>query len=458
MSRTQQAIHEFEITEVEKLHTLDAFLRIPSVSADPEMKPHLLEAADFLKSYFEHLGMDEVKIFPTSLHPIVFTQKRSINPDAKTLLIYGHYDVQPPDPLDSWTTPAFEPTVRGEYLFARGSSDMKGQVMSTVFALESVLKTGELPINIKFILEGEEEVGSPSLESFINKNADLLKCDMILNPDAGMINKDSPTIVFGLRGLVYFEVRIDGPKMDLHSGLFGGNIANPANVLARIIAQLHNPDGSVAIPGFYDRVRTLSDEDRRKIAMNPTSEADFIGVTGAPALHGEQGYSVLERQGARPTLDVNGLYSGFIGEGAKTIIPAYAKAKISCRLVPDQDPDEIFALIQAYITSLTPEAARLTIFKHSGAPAYLADDAPGLAQLSKALSETWNKPVSFKREGGSIPVATTMLKYLGVKSLLTGFGLPDDQIHSPNEHQHLPTWKLGVQALIRFLLSFDHAN
>lgn len=456
MSRTQQAIHEFEITDVEKLHTLDAFLRIPSVSADPEMKPHLLEAADFLKSYFEHLGMDEVKIFPTSLHPIVFTQKRSINPDAKTLLIYGHYDVQPPDPLDSWTTPAFEPTVRGEYLFARGSSDMKGQIMSTVFALESVLKTGELPINIKFILEGEEEVGSPSLESFINKNADLLKCDMILNPDAGMINKDSPTIVFGLRGLVYFEVRIDGPKMDLHSGLFGGNIANPANVLARIIAQLHNPDGSVAIPGFYDRVRTLSDEDRRKIAMNPTSEADFIGVTGAPALHGEQGYSVLERQGARPTLDVNGLYSGFIGEGAKTIIPAYAKAKISCRLVPDQQHAEIYELAEKYIRSLVPPTVTVSFIKHSGGPFYLAEDAPGLDNLIMAYKETWHKDVTFKREGGSVPVATIMQRVLGVKSILTGVGLPDDAIHSPNERLHLPTWRKGIQAYIRFLTSFEN--
>jgi len=455
MSKTQQAIQEFDKTEQTKMDTFYTFLRIPSVSADPEMKPHLLEAAEFLKSYFEKLGMDEIKIFPTKLHPIVFAEKRSTLPGAKTLLIYGHYDVQPPDPLDSWTTPAFEPTIRGENLYARGSSDMKGQILATVFALESVLQVGELPLNIKFILEGEEEVGSPSLESFIHENAELLKCDMILNPDTGMINKDSPTIVNGLRGLVYFEVRIDGPKMDLHSGLFGGNIANPANVLAKIIAQLHNPDGSVAIPGFYEKVRALSDEDRKMIAMNPTSEADFLAVTGAPAVYGEQGYSILERQGARPTLDVNGIYSGFIGEGAKTIIPAYAKAKISCRLVPDQQHAEIYELAEKYIRSLVPPTVSVCFIKHSGGPSYLADDAPGLQQFINAFKETWQKDVIFKREGGSVPVATVMQEVLGVKSILSGLGLPDDAIHSPNEHLHLPTWRKGIQAYIRFLTSFE---
>lgn len=455
MSRTEQAIQEYKNTETEKMSIFETFLRIPSVSADPEMKPNLLEAANFLKSYFEKLGMDSVTIYPTGLHPIVFAEKKSRHPRVKTLLIYGHYDVQPPDPLDSWTTPAFEPTIRGENLYARGASDMKGQIMASVFALESVMKTGDLPINIKFILEGEEEVGSPSLEAFIHDHADLLKCDMILNPDAGMINKDTPTIVTGLRGLIYFEIRIDGPKADLHSGLFGGNIANPANVLAKIIAQLHNPDGSVAIPGFYDRVRKLSEEDRKYIAMNPTSDAEFLEVTGSPAIYGEQGYSVLERQGARPTLDVNGLYSGFIGEGAKTIIPAYAKAKISCRLVADQQHAEIYELAEKHIRTLVPPTVKVSFIKHSGGPFYLADDAPGLPRFVDALKETWNKDVTFKREGGSVPVATVMQEVLGVKSILTGFGLPDDAIHSPNEHLHLPSWKKGIEAYIRFLTGFE---
>jgi len=455
MAKTQQAIQEFINTEDAKMQSLNAFLQIPSVSADPEMKPHVLEAADFLKTYFEKLGMDEIKIFPTDVHPIVFAEKYSNKPGAKTLLIYGHYDVQPPDPLEDWVTPAFEPSIRGEYLYARGSSDMKGQIMAAVFALESALHTGELPINVKFILEGEEEIGSPSFEGFVRSHTDLLQCDMILNPDVGMVNKDSPTIVNGLRGLVYFEVRIDGPKVDLHSGIFGGNVANPANVLASIIAQLHNPDGSVAIPGFYDRVRPLTAEDRQKIANNPTTEEEFLDVTGAPALYGEQGYTMLERHGARPTLDVNGMYSGFIGEGAKTIIPAYAKAKISCRLVPDQDHAEIYELAEKYIRSIVPPTVNVSFIKHSGGPAYLADDAPGLQNMIEAYKETWDNDVVFKREGGSIPVATVFQKELGVKSILSGFGLPDDAIHSPNEHLHLPTWKKGIQAYIRFLTSFE---
>ncbi len=433
-------------------------VRIPSVSTDPEHSADMHAACDFLADKLRSLGAEHVEVFPTKVHPILFAEKRADAEAAPTILIYGHYDVQPVAPIDEWHTPPFEPTISGEYMIARGASDMKGQVMASLAAVESVLAAGPMPVNLKFLLEGEEEIGSPSLDGFIETHTDLLACDIVLNPDSGMVSKDAPTIVYGLRGLLYMELRVDGPKADLHSGLFGGNVANPANVLAAIIARLHNPDGSVAVPGFYDKVLPLSPEEKQRIASVPSDPDAMLQMTGVPQLYGEAGYSPLERSGARPTLDVNGMYSGFIGEGSKTIIPAYAKAKISCRLVPDQDPNEIFALIEAYITSLTPDSVRLTIFKHSGAPAYLADDAPGLEQLSGALSETWNKPLCYKREGGSIPVATTMQKYLGVKSLLTGFGLPDDQIHSPNEHQHLPTWNLGVQALIRFLLSFDHAK
>lgn len=429
-------------------------LRIPSVSTDPAHKKDMERTAEFLKDYFEKLGMDYIEIFPTKVHPIVFAEKKSALPDAKTLLIYGHYDVQPPDPLHEWNTPPFEPNKVGDYIYARGASDMKGQIMASIFALESILKTNDLPINVKFIIEGEEEIGSPSLVDFLEDHTELLKCDMILNPDAGMISATQPTIVYGLRGMVYIELRIDGPKMDLHSGLFGGNIANPANVIADIISKLHNPDGSVAIPGFYDKVRPLTPEERELIAMAGSLEDSYIKLTGVPRLYGEEGFTLLERQGARPTLDVNGLYSGYIEEGAKTIIPAYAKAKISCRLVPDQNPDDIYRLIKSYIASIVPNTVRAQIFKHSLGPAYLADDAPGYENLANALSETWGKPVTLKREGGSIPVATNMQEILGVKSLLTGFGLPDDAIHSPNERQHLPTWTKGVQALIRFLMSF----
>jgi acetylornithine deacetylase/succinyl-diaminopimelate desuccinylase-like protein len=410
--------------------------------------------AEFLADYLRKIGVEHVEIFQTALHPILYAEKKSSKPDAKTLLIYGHYDVQPEDPIDEWQSDPFEPTFRGDYLYARGASDMKGQVMVSIFALESALASGDLPINVKFILEGEEEIGSPSLEPFIKEHKELLACDMILNPDAGMVGKDKPTIVYGLRGLAYFEVRVDGPRVDLHSGLWGGNVANPANVLAQMIAKLHNEDGSVAIPGFYDHVRELTPEERERIASNSTSDAEILEVTGAPQLFGETGYTALERQGARPTLDVNGFYSGFIGDGAKTIIPAYAKAKISCRLVPDMDPMGTYELAKDYILSIAPPTVKTQVFLHSAGPAYLADDAPGAENLANALMAIWDQPITYKREGGSIPVATVMQHELGVKSILTGFGLPDDAIHSPNERMYYPNWLKGIQALIHFYLSF----
>lgn len=453
MEIAANALNYFNEHLDEKIEQYRDFLRIPSISTDPEHKTDMGKAEKFLVDYLTSLGL-KAQSFQTPVHPIIYAEKLDAGPSAKTLLIYGHYDVQPPDPLNEWITPPFEPTIRGENLYARGASDMKGQMMATLAGLEAVLKTSTLPLNVKFMFEGEEEIGSPSLDHFIDTHRDLLKCDMVLNADSGMISPHSPTIVYGLRGLVYFELRIDGPKVDLHSGIFGGNVANPATVLCEIIAKLHNPDGSVAIPGFYDKVWPLTPEEKIKIAAAQEFESDMQGVTGVPKLYGEAGFTPLERAGARPTLDVNGFYSGFIGEGAKTIIPAYAKAKISCRLVPDQEPEEIYGLIQRYIASLVPDTVRATLFKHSGAPGYRADDAPGVENLSKALADTWKCPVTFKREGGSVPVATTMQRMLGVKSMLTGFGLPDDAIHSPNEKQHLPTWKLGVSAIIRFLLSF----
>ncbi|MEL7627043.1 MAG: dipeptidase [Anaerolineaceae bacterium] len=454
MSNPDKAINYFHINQKQLTEAYLNLLRIPSISTNPDHKADMVKAAEYLSKTLAELGFERVEIFQTKMHPILFAEKRSSNPEAKTLLIYGHYDVQPVDPLDEWKSDPFQPEFRGENVYARGASDMKGQVMASILALESVVKTSELPINIKYLLEGEEEIGSPSLDKFIIDNADMLSCDMILNPDAGMVGMNQPTLVYGLRGMTYFEVRVDGPKADLHSGLWGGNVANPATVLSEIIAKLHNPDGSVAIPGFYDRVVPLTDDERKQIAANKTSDQAFLDITGSPALYGEEDYTPLERQGARPTLDVNGFYSGFIGDGAKTIIPAYAKAKISCRLVPDQDPMEIYNLAKNYILSIAPDTVRTKIFLHSAGPAYLANDAPGAENLVEAFREVWNAPVTFKREGGSIPVATVMLQELGVKSLLTGFGLPDDGIHSPNEHQHYPTWLKGIEALIRFYLSF----
>lgn len=454
MKTVEQALNYFEDNQKSMTEAYVELVKIPSVSTDPEHAEDMKKTAQFLADYLKQIGAEQVEIFETPLHPILFAEKRSSDPDAKTLLVYGHYDVQPVDPIEEWKSEPFEPTLRGDYLYARGASDMKGQVMASILALESALSAGDLPINVKFLIEGEEEIGSPSLEAFIQNHKELLACDMILNPDAGMVGKDKPTIVYGLRGLTYFEVRVDGPKVDLHSGLWGGNIANPANVLAQIIAKLHNEDGSVAIPGFYDRVPAMTAEERDRIASNTTSEAEILEITGSPMLYGESGYTALERQGARPTLDVNGLYSGFIGDGAKTIVPAYAKAKISCRLVPDMDPMEIYKLAKDYILSIAPPTVKVEVFLHSAGPAYLADNAPGAENLAQSLMAIWDSPITYKREGGSIPVATVMQRELGVKSLLTGFGLPDDAIHSPNERMNYPNWLKGIQALIRFYLSF----
>lgn len=454
MSSLKQSLQFFEDNKDRMTESYIDLIKIPSVSTDPEHVGDMQKTAEYLANYLRKIGAEQVEIFPTQLHPILFAEKKSSDPNAKTLLVYGHYDVQPEDPIDEWQSDPFEPTFRGDYLYARGASDMKGQVMASILALESALASGDLPVNVKFILEGEEEIGSPSLESFIKDHKDLLSCDMILNPDAGMVGKDKPTIVYGLRGMAYFEVRVDGPRVDLHSGLWGGNVANPANVLAQIISKLHNEDGSVAIPGFYDRVPQLTTEERARIASNSTSDEEILEITGSPQLYGEAGYTALERQGARPTLDVNGLYSGFIGEGAKTIIPAYAKAKISCRLVPDMEPMEIYELAKAYILSIAPPTIKTTVFLHSAGPAYLADDAPGADNLAESLVAIWDQPITYKREGGSIPVATVMQRELGVKSILTGFGLPDDAIHSPNERMYYPNWLKGIQALIHFYLSF----
>ena len=454
MIKNDAALSWFEANYDEKLKECIHLLSIPSISTDPQRKADIQAACDFLGEYLKGLGAYKIETYKTKVHPILYAEFNKGGKSAKTLLIYGHYDVQPADPINEWKTDPFTPTIVDDNIYARGSSDMKGQIMAAIFAVEAVLKTTGLPLNVKFLLEGEEEIGSPSLDSFIHEHKDLLACDMVLNPDAGMIAKDLPTLTYGLRGLIYFELRIDGPHADLHSGLFGGVVANPANVLAQIIAKLHNPDGSIAIPGFYDSVLPLDDEERKKIASHTNADEGFLKFSGSPKLYGEAGYSSNERAGARPTLDVNGLYSGFIGEGAKTIIPAYAKAKISCRLVPNQDPEVIYLKAQRFIASLVPDTVRATFYKHAGGPAYLASEAPGAENLAKALEETWRRPVTYRREGGSIPVATTMQKALGVKSLLTGFGLPDDQIHSPNEHQNLTVWKLGVHAFIRFLESF----
>ena len=429
-------------------------LRIPSVSTSENHKKDIQLAANFLANKLKQIGIENINTFSTSRHPIVYGEKK-VDPEKPTILIYGHYDVQPPDPIDQWESPPFNPIEKDDYLYARGASDMKGQVWANISALESILKTTNLSVNIKMLIEGEEEIGSPSLEDFLKKNKSMLQCDIVLNPDAGMLAPDKPTIVYALRGLAYFELRLFGPKADLHSGVFGGVVANPANVLCKIIAGMHDNQGHVTLPGFYEQVQEISAEERDQLSKIGMDEAFYQTITGVPELGGEIGFSPIERAGARPTLDVNGLYAGYIEKGAKTVIPAYAMAKISTRLVPVQEPTMIFEGLKAYLQENVPGTVHWELDFLSGAPAYIAQEqAPGMNRFIDALTQTWGVTPLKKREGGSIPVATSMKEILGVDSIITGFGLPDDQIHSPNERLHLPTHRKGVEALIRFFLGF----
>ena len=429
-------------------------VKIPSVSTDEAKKNDIQKAAIFLVEKLKGIGFQNVEAYQTPLHPIIYGE--FIVDEAKpTLLLYGHYDVQPPDPVSEWDTPPFEPDLRGDHLYARGASDMKGQIWALISALESVIKTSNLTLNIKFLIEGEEEIGSPSLDAFLEDQKSLLACDLVLNTDASMIDPDKPTIIYALRGMAYFELRIFGPKADLHSGSFGGVVANPANVLAKLIAGMHDDQHRVTLPGFYDKVRPISSEERALLARLEIDGAFYQNISGVPAISGEPDFYPIERVGARPTLDVNGLFSGYTEPGAKTIIPSYAMAKISTRLVPDQDPKEVHQSLKSYLEQHAPETVNWELDFMSGAPAYITEESvPGMDRFLEALEKTWGVKPLMKREGGSIPVATSMKNILGVDSILTGFGLPDDQIHAPNERLHIPTHRKGVEALIRFFLSF----
>jgi acetylornithine deacetylase/succinyl-diaminopimelate desuccinylase-like protein len=428
-------------------------LSIPSISTEKEHFPDIKRAAEWLAAQLRSLEMQEVQLFPTAQSPIVYGECLGVH-GAPTVLIYGHYDVQPVDPLDLWKTAPFDPTVIGEDIFARGASDMKGQAVITLKAVESLVKTGGLPINIKWLFEGEEEIGSPNLEAFIAGHTDLLACDFAVNPDSGMIGKEYPTITYGLRGLAYFELRVVGPAHDLHSGMYGGVVHNPANVLAELIAGMHDGMGKVTLPNFYDRVRELNKEEREELSRLPIDDCHFLEQTGAPGLYGESGFTANERTVARPTLDVNGLLSGFTGEGSKTVIPAWAMAKISMRLVPDQDDKEVHQQLLQYLEQTAPKDIRWEVKTLSGNPASISDrNNPGVRAMAKALERVWGKRPNFKREGGSIPVVGDMQRLLGVESVICGFGLPDDNVHAPNEKQNLLTLYRGIDAYIHFFMN-----
>jgi acetylornithine deacetylase/succinyl-diaminopimelate desuccinylase-like protein len=438
------------------LEELISFIAIESVSSDPERREEVRKAAHWLSDKLQSLGLGQVEIYETPLHPVVYAEK-IFDKSAPTILIYGHYDVQPESPVDLWNTPPFDATVVGTHLVARGATDMKGQIMAGLAAVEALLSHNEdLPFNLKFIYEGEEEIGSPSIRNFLEEHQVLLAADVVLNLDAGMINADTPSITYALRGLAYFELLVKGPAQDLHSGIFGGVVDNPAIVLSQLIAGMKNNQHRISLPGFYDDVRSLSDKERNELARVPQTPDTYLSQTGVPQLAGEQGYTCIEQNTARPTLDVHGLLSGFTGEGAKTVIPAWAKAKISMRLVPDQDPAKVADQLRRYLSENAPPTVVWELKTFTGGhPAFCDPDLPASKALRNAFELTWGKTPVFKREGASIPIVTEMKEILGIDSVLSGFALPEDNMHAPNETLNLEVWRKGILTIIHF---FDQYN
>jgi acetylornithine deacetylase/succinyl-diaminopimelate desuccinylase-like protein len=451
----QKALDYLQDHKNESLEKLKELVAIPSVSTDPDRAGEIKKAAEWVKGELESLGMTQVKIYPTPRHPIVYAENLTAGKDKPTALVYGHYDVQPEDPVDEWNSDPFTPTEIDENLYGRGASDMKGQVIATFSAVEAILKTGELPFNVKFLIEGEEEIGGIHLDAFIEENSDLLACDFFLNPDTGMFAPGVPTITYALRGLSGFELRIQGPSQDIHSGVYGGAINNPAHVMADLIAGLHDEKGRVTLPGFYDKVIPLDEEERQELKKLPYTEEFYLERGGVKALFGEEGYTPVERTGARPTLEINGLYSGFIGEGAKTIIPAYAMAKITCRLVADQDPGEVSQQFKAYLEENVPDTVTWEIKISDGKsyPSLSNRKSQWIEAYAEAAETAWGQRPLFKREGGSVPVVAQIQQVLGVDSVNMGFGLPSDNIHGPNEKIHLPTFYKGIEALVHFFFN-----
>lgn len=442
------------------LNELLDLLRIPSVSADSNYTGDVLKAAEFIKEKLLAAGADRAEICPTPGHPIVFGEK-IMSSDLPTVLVYGHYDVQPPDPLDLWDSPPFEPVIKKTDLhpegaiFARGSCDDKGQVYMHIKAFEAMVETGQLACNVKFIIEGEEEVGSDNLETFLHENAQMLKADVVLVSDTGIIANDVPSITVGLRGLSYVEVEVTGPNRDLHSGLYGGAVPNPINILAEMIASLKTPDQKINIEGFYDDVVELSSEERAAMAEAPFVLEDYKDSIGLKDIEGETGYTSMERASIRPTLDVNGIWGGYTGEGAKTVIASKAFAKISMRLVPNQDPDKITSLFTNHFKAIAPESVSIKVTPHHGGlPAVTPTDSPAYLAAAKAMKTTFGKePVPF-RGGGSIPIVALFEQILGLKTVLMGFGLDSDAIHSPNEHYGVFNYFKGIETIPEFYKNF----
>lgn len=427
---------------------LSDFLRIPSVSARTEHAPDVRRAAEWVADKCRTIGMHLAEVIDTPGHPIVLAEYRA-NPLAPTVLVYGHYDVQPAEPLELWTSPAFEPTVRDGKLFARGAVDDKGQLFLHLAALEAHLATrGTLPVNVLVLAEGEEEVGSVNLSSFVEAHAQRLACDAVVISDSTMFAEGQPSILSSLRGLAYFEITVTGPASDLHSGMYGGAVVNPAMALARILATMHDAEGRIAIPGFHDRVRAWPDAVRAQMRALPFDEAHFRAEVGAPALGGEAGYTVLERLWTRPTCEVNGLLSGYTGEGAKTVLPSTAMAKVSCRLVPDQEPAEIERLMEAHVRAVAPPGVTVRVeHLHGGRPWRAEVQGPLFDAAARALGAAFGRAPVITGEGGSIPVVNDFERLLHVPVLLVGFGLPGENAHAPDEWISVRNLELGMRAM-----------
>ena len=442
------------------LNELFEFIKIPSVSADMKFKDDVLKAANFLENNLNQIGADNVQIFPTDGHPIVYAEK-IISQSLPTVLVYGHYDVQPADPYELWDSDPFDPVIKKTKIhpegavFARGACDDKGQMFMHLKAFEAMYKSGELHCNVKFMFEGEEEVGSSNLEKFVRSNVVLLKSDVVLVSDTGIINNTTPSICVGLRGLSYVEVEVTGPNRDLHSGLYGGAVGNPINVLSKMIASLHNPDGSINIPDFYKNVAQVSQFDRNELAKAPFSLSEYKSDLDVKDVVGEKGYSTNERNSIRPSLDVNGIWGGYTGEGAKTVLPSKAYAKISMRLVPNQSSSTITHLFEKHFKSIAPDYVKVKVTPHHGGEGVvIPTDFPAFLAAKSAMETTFGRIPIPVRSGGSIPIVPMFEEVLGLKTILLGFGLDSDVIHSPNEHFGLFNFYKGIETIPHFYKNY----
>ncbi len=432
------------------LNELLDLLRIPSVSADSKYKNDVARCAEAVKTHMLKAGCDKAEVCPTAGHPIVYGEKL-IDPKLPTILVYGHYDVQPPDPLNLWTSGPFEPVIKDGKIYARGACDDKGQMFMHIKALEVMAKTNTLPCNVKVMIEGEEEVGSSNLGLFLENNKEKLKADIVLISDTSMISMESPSIESGLRGLAYMEVEVTGPNRDLHSGVYGGAVANPATILCQMIASLHDENNHITIPGFYDKVEEMTADDRKALNAAPFNLDEYKKELGVKEVWGEKGYTTLERTGIRPTLEVNGIWGGYTGEGAKTVLPSKANAKISMRLVPNQNSTEISELFASHFRKIAPDTVTVKVTAHHGGEAVVTPtNSPAYKAAAKAILTTFGKEPIPTRGGGSIPIVALFEKTLGLKTVLLGFGLDNDNIHSPNEKYDVFNYYKGIETIPYF--------